>query len=340
MLAKFSSWRQLGQATAAYLPVLAMLLAYEMETGAAHPLAGWEALLWPAALLMHGLLLRGQKNWLPPELQGVVHAGGVWLFVVIAAMEVHWHLAGWGGADSAWAMLGWLLAPLAYLWAISSGSLRGLWPLRDFRNAYAVAGALPVVVFLLGWTWESTFMGDGAAPLPHVPLLNPLETGQIAVLLGIALWWRSLHEHRAFRQSGAILAAILGATALAAISGMVARTCHLWGGVAWEPAALQNSMLVQSSLSIVWGTIAIGLMIFANRGGVRWVWLTGAALIALVIGKLFLVELAAHGSVARIVSFIGVGLLLLLVGYFAPLPPRQPEEAGEAPDQQIASEAQ
>ncbi len=340
MLARFSAWRQLGQATAAYLPVLAMLLAYEMEAGAWHPSAGWNALVWPAALLMHGLLLRGQKGWLAPELQGVVHAAGVWLFVVIAALEVHWHLAGWGGQDSAWAMLGWLLAPLAYLWAISSGAVRGIWPVREFRDSYAVAAALPVVVFLFGWTWANNLTGDGAAPLPYVPLLNPVETGQIAVLLGTALWWRSLHEHRAFRESGAVLAAVLGATALAVISSTVARACHLWGGVPWEPSALQNSMLVQSSLSIVWGTIAIGLMIFANRSGVRWVWIAGAALIALVIGKLFLVELAAHGSVERIISFIGVGLLLLLVGYFAPLPPRQPAEAGDAPDQQVSSEAQ
>ena len=218
-------------------------------------------------------------------------------------------------------MLGWLLAPLAYLWAVSSGSLRGTWPLRDFRDSYAVAGALPVAVFLLGWTFASALMGESAAPLPHVPLLNPLETGQIAVLLGIALWWRSLRDHWAFQESAAALAAILGVTVFTVISSMVLRTCHLWGGVAWEQAALQNSMLVQSSLSIVWGVIAIGLMLIAHRSGTRWIWMTGAALVAVVVGKLFLVELAAHGSVERIVSFIAVGLLLLLVGYFAPRRP-------------------
>ena len=339
MLAKYLNWRQLGQATLAYLPVLAILLGCQLGAGIEPPLAGWGALVWPLALLMHGLLLRGQKDWLMPELHGAVHAAGAWLFMAIAALEVHWYLAGWGGADSAWAMLGWLLVPLAYLWAVSSRGLRGLWPLREFRDSYAVAGALPVAVFLLGWTWVSARLGDGAAPLPHVPLLNPLETGQIAVLLGIALWWRSLHDHRAFQESGALLAAILGVTAFMVVSSMVLRTCHLWGGIAWEKAALQNSMLVQSSLSIVWGVIAIGLMLFANRGGVRWIWLTGAALVAVVVGKLFLVELAAHGSVERIVSFIAVGLLLLLVGYFAPLPPKHGAETGEALEQPASGEA-
>ncbi len=41
----------------------------------------------------------------------------------------------------------------------------------------------------------------------------------------------------------------------------------------------------------------------------------------------FLVELAASGTLQRIVSFIGVGLMLLFVGYVAPLPPRKNEPA-------------
>jgi len=33
-------------------------------------------------------------------------------------------------------------------------------------------------------------------------------------------------------------------------------------------------------------------------------------------------------GVARIVAFIGVGLLMLLIGYFVPLPPRADDRAG------------
>lgn len=89
------------------------------------------------------------------------------------------------------------------------------------------------------------------------------------------------------------------------------------------------SMLVQTSLSIVWGTIAIAMMLAGHFLGQRLVWLIGAGLVAVVVAKLFLVELAAHGSLERIVSFIVVGLLLLLVGYFAPLPPRKEANAEE-----------
>jgi uncharacterized membrane protein len=43
----------------------------------------------------------------------------------------------------------------------------------------------------------------------------------------------------------------------------------------------------------------------------------------IVVVKLFLVDLGNTGTLARIVSFIGIGALLLAVGYFAPAPPRQ-----------------
>jgi uncharacterized membrane protein len=41
-----------------------------------------------------------------------------------------------------------------------------------------------------------------------------------------------------------------------------------------------------------------------------------------VVVKLFMIDLAGHGSVARIVSFLVVGLLILLIGWFSPVPPR------------------
>ena len=113
---------------------------------------------------------------------------------------------------------------------------------------------------------------------------------------------------------------------------MVMRTAHHWGGVPYQLDALLDSMLVQAGLSIVWTLIALPLMVLGNRLGRRELWLIGAALIALVVAKLFFVELGNRGGLERIVSFIGVGVLLLVVGYFAPLPARkadadQPQES-------------
>jgi uncharacterized membrane protein len=71
-------------------------------------------------------------------------------------------------------------------------------------------------------------------------------------------------------------------------------------------------------------------MVVGARSRARAVWLAGAALMTVVVVKLFLVDLGNTATLARVVSFLGVGLLLLVVGYFAPVPPRAEAEARAA----------
>jgi uncharacterized membrane protein len=50
-----------------------------------------------------------------------------------------------------------------------------------------------------------------------------------------------------------------------------------------------------------------------------------------VIVKLFTVDISKLDMLARIVSFIAVGVLMLVIGFFAPLPPaRRAASAAEA----------
>jgi uncharacterized membrane protein len=62
-------------------------------------------------------------------------------------------------------------------------------------------------------------------------------------------------------------------------------------------------------------------MVFATRTRQRASWLAGAALLGLTVAKLFVLDLSSIGSIERIVSFLGVGMLMLIVGYFSPIPP-------------------
>lgn len=62
------------------------------------------------------------------------------------------------------------------------------------------------------------------------------------------------------------------------------------------------------------------------RPAKRLPWLTGATLLGVVVVKLLFVDMSQAEGIARIVAFIGVGILMLLIGYFVPLPPRQSGE--------------
>jgi uncharacterized membrane protein len=48
------------------------------------------------------------------------------------------------------------------------------------------------------------------------------------------------------------------------------------------------------------------------------------------------VDLSNVGAVARVISFIGAGLMMLLIGYIAPLPPANRPLAVDEPSPQAA----
>ncbi len=57
--------------------------------------------------------------------------------------------------------------------------------------------------------------------------------------------------------------------------------------------ALLGSKLLQAGLTLAWTATAVVLMFFATRRALRPLWMIGAGLLALAIGKLFLIDLAA-----------------------------------------------
>mgnify|MGYP003150910399 CR=1 FL=1 len=56
-------------------------------------------------------------------------------------------------------------------------------------------------------------------------------------------------------------------------------------------------------------------MVVATRRAWRPLWLIGSTLMAAVVLKLSTVDMSGTGTVSRIVAFLGVGILLLVVGY-------------------------
>ena len=73
--------------------------------------------------------------------------------------------------------------------------------------------------------------------------------------------------------------------------------------------------------NFVYGALLIALIVW----GLMWSQRSGRVVLnTIILGvtvvKLFLVDLSGIGTVARIVSFIGVGLLILLIAFLAPAP--------------------
>lgn len=325
-LAGWRRWQVLGRATAGTLPAWVGCALVGPAVAGLAPSAhlGWA--VWPLALAWHLLLLRRQTAWWRPQQLGLLHVLGFWLFLLLAARECQLAMAGLGEPGSAWPTLGWMLVPALLLGALTRPALLQRWPLTEQRDTYLLAACAPLALYLVGWLWVGNLQPGNAAPLPYVPLLNPLELGQGLVLLALLLWQRALPAHWQQRLPRRPLLGGLGATAFALYTFAVLRACHHWAGVVWSGDALYDSTLTQAALSVAWSVLGVLLMLAGHRQVRRGVWVLGAALLGVVVLKLFLVELADRGSLYRIVSFIVVGVLLLVVGYFAPVPPRRRSE--------------
>jgi uncharacterized membrane protein len=120
-----------------------------------------------------------------------------------------------------------------------------------------------------------------------------------------------------------LIAAFLVLTTIALVRGV-----HYYSGVPWDADRLYDSVIVQTALSVYWGLLGFIGMIWGARRSSRLMWLAGAGFMALVVAKLFLIDLGNSGTVERIISFIAIGALLLVVGYFAPAP-ASAEKQGE-----------
>lgn len=84
---------------------------------------------------------------------------------------------------------------------------------------------------------------------------------------------------------------------------------------------------MQTGLTLLWTAIALVAMWWAAQRSARLPWMAGAALLGVVVLKLLVVDLSGTGTVMRIVSFIGVGVLMLVIGYVAPLPSKETRHA-------------
>ncbi|ANJ53837.1 hypothetical protein PMA3_01215 [Pseudomonas silesiensis] len=336
VLALRLKWPSLGLLCTVLIPAAGLVLLAAWHSRY-HPAAHFAWLAWAAVFVVHFISMRRLGPMMPARPLGVAHVVGCWLLIGVLALELRYGLLLLSEHYNAWRWLGWAMLPSLYL-VLAAAPRAWPWPVSAYPREYRVYAAVPLALLMLGWFWLANLVSDGAAePLPYVPLINPLELGLLFTLFGLYVWSRSAVTQGVIRKDYAAPATqlIAGFSLFAFFTALVMRTAHHWGDVPFELDALLESMRVQAGLSIVWTLIALSLMIGGHLRHRREVWLIGAALIGVVVAKLFFVELSNRGGLARIVSFIGVGVLLLVVGYFAPLPPKRtdavPDPATLAP---------
>ena len=330
LFVQITQWQQVNKIQLAYLPLFTLVsigFDYVLESSVTQKnIYDWLLILVTACGLHYLILwqLRNTFQVLQEKMKTYWHMIGLNVFIIAFTLFcITW--AEFKELTDAWFMLSLALVPLIVLGILMRS--RNFLIQRNLESIYLQQGILPTLLFLFGWLIFGNIISDGTSTsLPYLPILNPLELASLATIY--LLWnWQKLYTPAQYKNYVLSAMAVIG---LFMVSVIVMRVWHHYAGIEWKLVTLLASFGLQATLSVIWTLCAIVLVIKGNKSGQQPIWISGAALISLVVIKLFLVELGNSGGVARIVSFIVVGLLLLVVGYFAPIPPKKKMVATES----------
>ena len=288
-----------------------------------HPFAGDQFFAWLVAFIVgDGVLARQERddNAWRPAWQHVVLFN---LALLLVVWEVCWR-ANDLGLSNAWQYAGIGITIALGIAVATLAITRNLWPFGPHAAAMRNWSVKPLLAAALLWTLLANIDSSGSIePLPYLPILNPLDLAQLA-LFAAAIWaLRGLQENESTGQAYSPMLPTIAAAGFFWANAALLRAVHHWTDVPYQLSALLHSVVVQAALSLLWTLTAMALMWSAGKRSPpsRGVWMAGAVLLGIVVLKLFVNDLGNTGTVARIVSFIGVGVLLMVIGYVAPVPP-------------------
>ncbi|MFZ2237601.1 MAG: DUF2339 domain-containing protein [Dokdonella sp.] len=298
--------------------VLAIVIAMQQTQDHRQPFAEWGALGWFAFAIGGALALR----WIASSVAIVVaHNGWLWAWTLTLGLLLQWFATDHGLADGwAWALSALPLLALATLLRKKPSWIA--WPIGDaFSHVLPGLSGLLLLALVLVFG-NSLFAPGSSAPLPFVPVINPLELMQLAILLLIARGDGFATFGNAVVSQRTRVLVVLG---FALITFATLRGVHHVGGVPWNEALVWTT-LAQTSLTVVWSLVGMAAWIVGSRRGNRSLWLAGAVLMGIVLLKLLLVDRNHLGNLYGIASFIAYGLLCTVIGYLAPAPAKTATE--------------
>ncbi len=283
-----------------------------------HPFSQLGFMVWPLALTVALFLLRPCEPQFTPKWRAALHSAWTTTALIVLCWGCSGLLRDWAPEASEWVQVCWAILPAAMLYLAPRLRLRFPWPCAEPSWSQLIIPGLALWLSL--WLILSSFSTIDPAPLPYLPLLNILDLTQLLILFTL-LEVLLRGEFRDSLPSAALPKIVLGGLTFTWLNSVLAHAIHYYAAIPFRLDALLDSELYQSGLSILWTLCALLGMIASRRWQLRPLWILSAVLLALVVLKLFVADLNDSGTITRIVSFLSVGLLMLGIGYLAPIPP-------------------
>ncbi|MEH6450817.1 MAG: DUF2339 domain-containing protein [Oleispira sp.] len=288
-----------------------------------HFSANYGFIIWPLGLsLLYGIFYKAEQAGYALFKATALHTISYLLILSITAYELAWYVD-YLKLAPAWCAV---VVMVALIIALDLINKTKVWPFTHHPKAYHHIAGLIIIGLMLIWSIAFNFLTVlKANPIPYLPVVNPIDLFQLLALFVVVQWYRmqgnTLCERLLGKAHSKLPLGLLAVFSFIWFNVILLKIIHVATLVDYQPDALFNSAVVQTTLSIAWTVIGLVVMMFASNKSVRQLWFIGAALTAIVVAKLFLLDLAGQGTIERIISFIVVGALLLVVGYFSPVPP-------------------
>ena len=200
--------------------------------------------------------------------------------------------------DDWWAVVGWVIESAAVIWV-------GLKSRRDWMRlggALLLAGSL-VRLFTLGFF--ETPSGFDVVFNPRVSATLVI----VAVLYALALIHQRGGRQLDDRAAPEIALFVIAANVLTIL--LISTEISFYWNVR-ETTDAAADLARMASLSVAWGIYGTALIVVGIVRRYAPIRYLAIALLALTIGKLFLVDLNTLGGIYRIIGFLGLGVFLLL----------------------------
>lgn len=294
-----------------------------------YPSQGWGLLALAIFFVVQYRFLWLRRELSSSGLLSVYHVLTAWFLFSLVFWEAHYwrETMMWASTSAAVLWFSCLVVPIVALLYLTQ---KPIWPFAAYPADYKNLIPAPLIILLLGWFIVASHF-SGITSQFYLPLLNPLDLAQAAVLLIIAYAIKRdfMAMHKApieFRYG------IVGLLGFVWINLVLLRAIHHYAQVDFIAYVMWDSVLVQMSLSILWAICALVVMNISRRLQERKLWMLGAGLLGLILIKLFTKDLSGTGTLARVVSFMAVGGLMLLIGYLSPIPAKAKSAEQNVPE--------
>ncbi|MBG3128254.1 DUF2339 domain-containing protein [Proteus mirabilis] len=201
--------------------------------------------------------------------------------------------------------------------------------IKEYQNSYWVV-TLPILGLLALSLIFANFNDGTESGIKFIPLFNLMDLmGIVGIWVGykfISVIKQSPKYQLLLKNNLPLVNYIIPVMIFWWANGILLRGLVFATDIDWSSYAIINSKVIQTVLAIIWAITALVTMVMATRKKLRSQWFIGGVLLAVVIAKLFLIDTSLSSGLLRALAFIGVAILILLIGYFSPLPPKKQSE--------------